>query len=216
VSARRLLLATRSPDKLREIRQILGELPGWDLVALHDLGIEEDPAEAELERFDTFEENALAKARYFAEHTGIPTIADDSGICVDALGGEPGVRSKRFSGRTDLAGVDLDRANNALLLERLAGVPPHDRTARYLCAAAFVHPAGREQTFRGNCEGVILTEARGSGGFGYDPLFLIPAERATFGELPPERKNELSHRARAFRQLRESLRTGLDEKRRSR
>ncbi len=222
MSHRRLVIATRSPDKLREIRQILADLPDWEILGLRDLEIQEEPAEADLEQFDTFEANALAKARYFAARAGMPVLADDSGLCVDALGGAPGVRSKRFSSRTDLAGRDLDRANNEHLLRLLAGVELPARTARYVCAAAFVAPDGREEVFLGTCDGIILLEPQGSGGFGYDPLFYLPAEEATFGELDPDRKNAISHRARAIRAARDTLSRsgetaarGVDEQRRA-
>jgi XTP/dITP diphosphohydrolase len=192
-----LLLATRSADKLREIRRLLADLLDVTVVALDEAGIPEHPEEDALEVFPTFEENALAKARHFAARSGLPTLADDSGLSVDALGGAPGVRSKRFSGRTDLRGRELDAANNALLLERLERVPAERRTARYVCAIALVAPGGAERLHRGGCEGRILEAPRGAEGFGYDPLFFLPEEGATFGELPPERKNRLSHRARA-------------------
>jgi XTP/dITP diphosphohydrolase len=192
-----LLLATRSEDKLREIRRLLADLTGVRVVSLVEAGIEEIPEEDALEEFSTFEENALAKARHFAARSGMHTLADDSGLCVDALGGDPGVRSKRFSGRPDLRGRDLDLANNALLLERLHGVPEDRRSARYVCAVALVVPGGLERVHTGNCSGRILPAPRGAGGFGYDPLFFLPDENATFGELPPEAKNRLSHRARA-------------------
>ncbi len=205
MSRQRLLIATRSPDKLREIRQILADLPGWKILGLRDLEIQEEPAEVGLEQFGTFEENALAKGRYFAARAGIPVLADDSGLCVDALGGAPGVRSKRFSGRTDLTGRDLDRANNEHLLRLLTGVELPDRTARYVCAAVLVDPDHREEVFLGTCDGVILPEPQGSGGFGYDPLFYLPEEGATFGELDPDRKNAISHRARAVRAARAAL-----------
>ncbi len=205
----RVLVATRNADKLREIRQVLAGHAGIELIDLREAAIPESPAEDEVEAFESFEENALAKARYFATRSGMPTLADDSGLCVDALGGAPGVRSRRFSGRADLRGAELDRANNALLLERLAEVPEAERTARYVCAAAVVFPLAVERVFRGTCEGVILPEPRGSGGFGYDPLFLVPEEGATFGELPPERKDRLSHRGRAIREAGEWLARGV-------
>lgn len=196
-----LLVATRSDGKIREIRRILHEAgyPEPTLLTLGDAGIEESPEEEEIEVFDTFEENALAKARYFCRLSGLLTLADDSGLCVDALGGAPGVRSKRFSGRADLRGEPLDAANNARLLEALWDLPAAARSAQYVCVAALVAPAGEERLFRGRCDGVILTEPRGRGGFGYDPLFYLPDDGATFGELPAERKNEISHRARAVR-----------------
>lgn len=210
MSAMELLVATRSADKLREIRQILAAHPGVRVLDLREAGVPESPEEEGIEAFATFEENALAKARYFAEHAGLPTLADDSGLSVDALGGAPGVYSRRFSGRSDLRGAELDAANNAVLLERLAGVPVERRTARYVCVAAVVPGGGAEQLFRGECEGVILPEPRGSGGFGYDPLFYLPGEERTFGELAPERKNLFSHRGRALRAAAGWLARGLD------
>lgn len=210
MSRHRLLVATRSPDKLREIRQILSGLSDWEILGLHQLGIPETPEEAGLESFYTFEANALAKARYFAGRAGMLTLADDSGLCVDALDGAPGVRSKRFSGASGLTGRDLDRANNELLLRLLVDTEMGARTARYVCAAALADLNAQEDVSRGTCEGVILFEPRGSGGFGYDPLFYLPEEHATFGELPPERKNELSHRSRAVRQVIPALRSRVD------
>lgn len=196
----RVLVATRSGHKLREIRQILAEVGEVELVDLDQAEVAREPEEESIERYDTFRDNALAKARYYAARTGLRTVADDSGICVDALGGEPGVRSKRFSGRTDLEGEALDAANNALLLQRLRGVPRDRRGAHYICVAAVVDPrTGDEEVFEGRCDGEILEAERGAGGFGYDPLFYVPAEGTSFGELEPARKNEVSHRARAFR-----------------
>lgn len=207
----RLLAATRSADKLREIRRILAPYTGLEVIDLHEAGIPESPDEDAVEAFDSFEENALAKARYFAARSDLPVLADDSGLCVDALGGAPGVRSKRFSGRSDLRGVELDRANNALLLERLTGVPDPDRTGRYVCAAAVVLPAGTDRVSIGTCEGVILAGPRGSGGFGYDPLFLVPETGSTFGELSPGDKDRLSHRGMAVRAAGQWLALALDD-----
>jgi XTP/dITP diphosphohydrolase len=195
----RLAVATRNPGKVREIHDILGDRPDVELVGLRDLGIEETPEEDALEVFDTFAENALAKARWFARKAGALVLADDSGICVDALGGAPGVRSRRFAGAEDLRGEKQDEANNAHLLRLLQDVPDERRTAHYVCAAALAWPDGREAVFTGGCDGVVLRAPRGSGGFGYDPLFYMPEEGCTFGELPPERKNEVSHRGRAVR-----------------
>jgi XTP/dITP diphosphohydrolase len=207
----RVLAATRSGDKLREIRQILAPHTGLEVIALHEAGIPESPDEDAVEAFDSFEENALAKARYFAARSSLPVLADDSGLCVDALGGAPGVRSKRFSGRSDLRGAELDRANNALLLERLAGIPDAERTGRYVCAVALVLPGGSERVSIGTCEGVVLAAPRGSGGFGYDPLFLVPEAGSTFGELSPADKDRLSHRGKAVRAAGEWLSRALDD-----
>ncbi|HWK90513.1 MAG TPA: RdgB/HAM1 family non-canonical purine NTP pyrophosphatase [Longimicrobium sp.] len=205
----RLLVATRNPGKVREIREILAAYPGLEIVGLAELRIRESPEEDDIEGFDTFEENALAKARYFAARTACTALADDSGICVDALGGAPGVRSRRFAPDADQRGAGQDQANNRHLLARLEDVPDAERTARYVCAAAIADPAGGTLVRTGTCAGVILREPRGSGGFGYDPLFYLTAEGVTFGELPPARKNELSHRGRAVRAVAEAL-AGVD------
>lgn len=207
----RVLAATRSADKLREIRQILAPYAALEVIDLHAAGIPESPDEDAVEAFDSFEENALAKARYFAARSPLPVLADDSGLCVDALGGAPGVRSKRFSGRNDLRGAELDRANNSLLLDRLRGVPDDDRTGRYMCAVAVALPDGTERVSIGTCEGVILAGPRGSGGFGYDPLFFVPEAGATFGELSPRDKDRLSHRGRAVGAAGEWLARALDD-----
>jgi XTP/dITP diphosphohydrolase len=204
----RLLLATRNPGKVREIRGILAGYPGLEVVGLDDAALAESPDEDGLESFATFEENALAKARYFAARTGRLTLADDSGLCVDALGGAPGVHSRRFAPDARERGLAQDQANNALLLEMLDGVPEAGRTARYVCAVALAWPDGRGEVHRGTCDGMILSAPRGTGGFGYDPLFYLPDEGRTVGELPPERKNEISHRGRAVRQAAQSLARG--------
>ncbi len=202
-----LVVATRSRHKLREIRELLGDLPGYRLIDLEEAGIPEVAEEEGIEIFETFAENALAKARYFAARTDAPVLADDSGLCVTALEGGPGVRSKRFSGRQDLRGDALDRANNEHLLLLLADVPDGERAARYVCAAALAFPDGSEEVFLGACEGTILHSPAGTGGFGYDPLFYLPDEGATFGQLPAAHKHQLSHRARAMEQVSARLRT---------
>ena len=195
-----ILVATRNAGKLKEIEAIARQYPSLRLQALPP-SLPNSPMEEELERFDTFWENALAKARYFAgQLSGCFVLTEDSGLCVDALGGAPGVRSRRFSGRHELSGPELDRANNALLLEHLATVPEERRAARFVCVAALIEPCGSEAVFEGFCDGEILPAPLGVGGFGYDPLFFIPRERSTFAELPPERKNRISHRAQALQQ----------------
>ena len=200
-----LVVATRSAHKLKEIGAILPEIPGLMLRDLDSAGILYSEEEESIEVFDSFEENALAKARYFAARTHRPVLADDSGLCVDALHGAPGVRSKRFAGRSDLEGEALDRANNELLVRSLAGVPAERRTARFVCVVALVDRRGGEVAFEGRCEGLILPEPRGEGGFGYDPLFFVPSRGASFGELDPVEKNRLSHRSRALRAAAEEL-----------
>lgn len=201
-----LLLATRSVGKLWELRPMFADA-GIGIIDLDDAGVGERAEEEGLERYETFEENALAKARYFHRRSGgRPTVADDSGLEVVALGGLPGVRTKRWSGRSDLGGRALDAANNERLLRELRGVG--DRRARYVCVAAYVD-AECERVFRGESSGVILESARGSGGFGYDPLFLSDELGVTFAEAPREAKEAVSHRGRAFRQLVAALRVGV-------
>lgn len=204
----RLVVATRNSGKVREITEVLAAYPSIEVVGLAGLGIPETSEEDRIEGFDTFEENALAKARYFAARTGELTLADDSGICVDALGGAPGVRSRRFAPGAELRGVEQDEANNQHLLALLRDTPDEERGAAYVCAAALAWPVGREAVFVGRCGGVLLREPHGTGGFGYDPLFYLPEEGATFGELPADRKNEISHRGRAVRMAAESLAGG--------
>ncbi|HET6230187.1 MAG TPA: non-canonical purine NTP pyrophosphatase [Longimicrobiaceae bacterium] len=210
MTRRRLVLASRNPDKLREIREILADYPEFDIIGLDDAGIPESPEEDALEEFETFEENALAKARYFAARTRELTLADDSGICVDALDGRPGVHSRRFAQGPELRGLAQDRANNELLLRLLADKGEGERGGQYVSAAAVVQPDGREMVFRGTTPGGVLPEARGTGGFGYDPLFYLPQEGLTFGELDPVRKNLISHRGEAVRKAADALRRGVD------
>ena len=205
-----LLLATRSEGKLRELRRIFADF-GLRVADLSSLGIARSPTEDTLEAFDTFEENALAKARYFYEVAGgIPTFGDDSGMCVDALGGEPGVLSKRWSGRADLEGAALDAANNQKLLSRMKQArqtPGRQFTAaaRYVAVAAFKDVHG-EVTRRGEIEGRVLETPRGNQGFGYDPYFEAPELGGTFAESPIEKTASSSHRSRAFRALLTALR----------
>jgi XTP/dITP diphosphohydrolase len=199
VKERTVVVATRSDHKLREIVQILPNIPGLRLIDLPAAGILWSPEEDTIEAFETFEENALAKARFFAARSGLTVLADDSGLCVDALDGAPGVYSKRFSGRTDLTGEELDGANNRRLLDALAGVPDEGRGAHYVCVIALVTPDGSEYVHRGTVAGRILAASRGSGGFGYDPLFYVPSLDATLAEASPEVKNAISHRARALK-----------------
>jgi XTP/dITP diphosphohydrolase len=191
------LIATRSLGKLYELRPMFS-VAGLQVVDLDAAGIAESAAENELEKFDSFEENALAKAKYFRAKSGLVTIADDSGLEVQALGGAPGVRTKRWSGRADLEGRALDVANNEFLLRKLG--KSTDRRARYVCVAALVDGSGHH-TFRGETEGEILDAPRGEGGFGYDPLFLSSDLGITFAKAERAVKERGSHRGRAFSQL---------------
>jgi XTP/dITP diphosphohydrolase len=199
MSRTRVLVATRNEHKLAEIRDILDAAP-VDFVGLDEAGIPETEAEEDLECFETFRENAQAKARFFHQRSGIPTVADDSGLCVAALNGAPGVRTRRFAPPSLVERLGQDAANNQYLLERLEGVPLDRREAHYQCAIAAVGPDG-ELVVQGRVEGLIWTETRGEGGFGYDPIFLLPEYQQTYAELPGEVKRRTSHRAAALRKL---------------
>jgi XTP/dITP diphosphohydrolase len=185
----KLVLATRNPGKLVELRRILD---GVDVVGLDDFPDAPDVPETEL----TFEGNALLKARAIAAHTGLPAVADDSGLCVDVLGGMPGVFSARWSGRHG-----DDEANLDLLLGQLSDVRPEHRSARFVCVAAVVWPSGKENAVEGRLEGRLIGERRGTGGFGYDPIFVPEGETRTTAEMSPADKDAISHRGKAFREL---------------
>ncbi len=191
----RIVIASRNPGKVAEIRRFL------DGMGLEVVGLDVFPALPEVEEDGrTFAENALKKARAAAAHTGLVALADDSGLEVDALGGRPGVYSARFAGPG--AG---DAANNARLLAEMASIPPGRRQARYRAVVAVVTPDGREELCEGVCDGEILTAPRGTGGFGYDPLFLVPRLGKTFAELSAEEREAVSHRFQALRALRPAL-----------
>jgi XTP/dITP diphosphohydrolase len=203
-----LLIATRSDGKAREIRALFAGSP-FTPVFPDEMGLATTPEESELEMGATYAAHAVAKARYFAGRSALPTAADDSGIEVDALGGVPGVHSARWAGERGAGRKerDVERANNRLLLERLEGVPAERRTARYRCVVAFVSaPDADALVVEGVCEGWVLDEPRGTSGFGYDPLFWSLDLGMTFGEAPAEAKQGVSHRGRAFRALIEVLR----------
>jgi len=206
----RYLLATRSAGKLRELREIFSDFQ-LEVSDLADAGIQRQPEEDELERYETFEENALAKARYFFQRGGgVPTFADDSGLCVDALDGQPGVYSKRWSGRTRAPESAIDIANNQKLVEsmRQARAQQGSRftdSARYVAVAAY-KDADIEVVQRGEIIGRILETSRGTGGFGYDPFFESPDLGGTFAESALRNTASVSHRARAFRALLSALR----------
>jgi len=203
---KKLVIASNNPGKLREIAQILAPL-GIEVVPQSDFGVSEAD-----EPHCTFIENALAKARHASRHTGLPALADDSGICVPALGGEPGVHSARFAGDPPAGSPGTresqDRRNNEKLIGLLEG--KSDRSAHYYCVIALVRHADDPQPLIADAEweGQILSEPRGSGGFGYDPYFYLPGFGRTAAELPPEEKNAVSHRGQALAQLVEKLRAG--------
>jgi len=186
----RLLLASRNRGKLRELQELLAAV-SIEIRTLEDFAEFPETVEDGL----TFMENAAKKALAAACGTGITAIADDSGLEVDALGGRPGIHSARFAGEP----AD-DGRNNRKLLELLRGVPVEKRTARFVCAIAIATPEGKTYFAEGACEGVILSEPRGSGGFGYDPLFYLPHLKKTFAEMTIEEKNPLSHRGKALRE----------------
>ena len=196
-----LLIATRSVGKQPEIKEILADIP-YRCVFPDDAGIPELPVEDKLEDAGTFDGNAFRKAEYFAQKSHLPTAADDSGIEVFSLGFQPGVKSKRFAPPSK----HQDQANNDELLRRLAGAPRERRKARYRCIVSYLAtPESLPKTFEGVCTGYILEEPRGTGGFGYDPLFWSDDLEKSFGEADPAEKHAVSHRGRAFRAFAEWL-----------
>ncbi|CAN5888442.1 RdgB/HAM1 family non-canonical purine NTP pyrophosphatase [soil metagenome] len=189
----RVVLATRNAGKLAELRRIAEpRLPGIEVLGLDDVAAYDEPAETEA----TFEANALIKARAALTATGLPALADDSGLCVDALNGMPGVLSARWSGR-----AKDDAANNALLLAQTADVPDSRRGAEFRCATALVAPGDVEVVRAGVMRGRLLRTGRGDGGFGYDPLFVADGQQLSNGELSPAAKDAISHRGRALRAI---------------
>lgn len=197
-----LVLATRSTHKIGEIRKILEVVPDLRILDLTEAGVPYDAREEDLEPYDTFEENAASKASYFQGITGLPTVADDSGIEIDLLDGAPGVRSKRFAPDQGFEDLALDQANNQHLIALLGDAPLGERTARYVCVAVLDRGDSRDVTMvRGEAPGLILNAPRGTGGFGYDPLFLDEELGKTFAEIAPGKKNARSHRGKAFRAL---------------
>ncbi|MGR6923237.1 RdgB/HAM1 family non-canonical purine NTP pyrophosphatase [[Actinomadura] parvosata] len=185
----KIVLATRNAGKIAELRRIL---TGFDIV-----GLEEFPSIGEIaETGVTFEENALLKAHAVAQGSGLPAVADDSGLCVDVLNGMPGVFSARWAGRHG-----DDRANLELLLAQVSDVPSDKLTAYFACAAALALPSGESRVVEGTLQGGLVRTPRGSGGFGYDPIFVPEGETRTTAELTPEEKDAISHRGRAFRAL---------------
>jgi XTP/dITP diphosphohydrolase len=195
MTARRLLLATRNRGKLAELQRILDRALGCHGVEL--VGLDDVPAYREVpETGLSFAENALLKAREGVRHTGLPTLADDSGLAVDAMGGMPGVFSARWAGRHG-----DDTANLKLLLDQLADVADEHRQAAFVCVAALVTPGGTEHLVEERQVGTLVRSPRGSGGFGYDPIFVGQGQTRTNAELAPEEKDAISHRGKAFRAL---------------
>lgn len=198
--ADKIIFATGNEGKMKEIRLILADL-GAEILSLKEAGIDPDIQEDG----ETFEENAVIKARAVMKETGALVLADDSGLEIDYLNGEPGVYSARYMGEETSY-----RIKNRNLLERLKGVPEEKRTARFVCVIAAALPDGCVLTARGTIEGIIGYEERGEGGFGYDPIFFLPEYGCSTAELTMEKKNELSHRGKALRAMKEELRKALE------
>ena len=192
----KFILASHNKGKLAEMQKILGEL-GVEVVLQSDLGLDLEPEEDGA----TFTENARIKARAVMEASGLPAIADDSGLCVDALNGAPGVYSARYGG------LDDDAARCRLLLQNMRGQTT--RAAHFACAIACAFPGGDELTAEGRCDGAIAFAPMGTAGFGYDPVFLVPEKGRTFGQLTAEEKGAISHRGKALRAFSEKLATYL-------
>lgn len=187
----KVVLATRNKGKIREIERLFAPL-GWEIVSLDDF----PQAPEVVEDGETFAANAIKKAVTISQATGLPAVADDSGLEVDALGGRPGVFSARYAGEHA-----SDEENWRKLLVELQDTPMEKRTARFCCVLAYVEPGKEPITARGTCEGVILREPAGTNGFGYDPVFFLPELMCTMAQLEPERKNKISHRAKAMENL---------------
>ena len=192
----RIIAATQNKHKIREMEAITTDF-GIEILTQEEAGL---PVVEIEETGATFEENSALKARTICSKSGLPAIADDSGLSVDVLGGAPGIYSARYAG----SAAD-DAANNEKLLATLSDVPAEKRTGRYVSVITLAYPDGRLLTARGECAGTLLTAPRGSGGFGYDPLFVPDGTEMTFAEMSAEQKNRISHRARALARLREIL-----------
>ncbi len=203
VKMQKLMLATTNPGKVAEFKRLLEQWERWRGVELVTLGDWPTPLPEVAETGATFAENARLKAVALASATGLPALADDSGLCVDALGGEPGLHSARWAGG---GATDADR--NARLLTRLDGVPDEGRTARYVCVVSLAGPDGASVEAEGRCEGRIAAGPAGAGGFGYDPVFWVPDYGRTVAALTAEEKDAISHRARALAALEERLTAG--------
>lgn len=201
----KIAIATKNAHKANELAKIL-KIDGVEFANLSELGID---CEIE-ENGTTFAENALIKAKYICEKYGFVTIADDSGLCVDALSGEPGIYSARYASRDGKNASDSDNIN--LLLEKLKTIPSGERSARFICSMALCAPDGKSFTVNGVCEGHITTDIRGEGGFGYDPVFYCTKLCKTFAESTEEEKNSVSHRAVACALLSEKLKEYLKKK----
>lgn len=197
---KKLIFATGNQGKLKEIREIMADLD-VEVLSMKEAGVKTEIEE----NGTTFEENAVIKARTVGKLTGELTLADDSGLEIDYLNKEPGVYSARYMGEDTPYHI-----KNASLIKRLEGVPMEQRTARFVCVIAAVFPDGRVETARGTIEGVIGYEERGENGFGYDPIFYVPELNCSTAELTPGQKNEISHRGKALRKMKEILKEAWD------
>ena len=197
---KKLIFATGNQGKLKEIREIMADLD-VEVLSMKEAGVQTEIEE----NGTTFEENAVIKARTVGKLTGELTLADDSGLEIDYLNKEPGVYSARYMGEDTPYHI-----KNASLVKRLEGVPMEQRTARFVCVIAAVFPDGRVETARGTIEGVIGYEERGENGFGYDPIFYVPELNCSTAELTPGQKNEISHRGKALRKMKEILKEAWD------
>ncbi|ANU23623.1 XTP/dITP diphosphatase [Planococcus donghaensis] len=198
---KQIVIATQNKGKAKDFEALLAPL-GYEVLTLLDVAQDMDVEETGV----TFEENAILKAEAVAKALNIPVISDDSGLEIDALNGEPGVYSARYAG-----GEKSDSANIDKVLEKLAGVPENERTARFRCVLAVAAPGQQTQTFSGSCEGKILDARRGENGFGYDPIFYVPSLKKAMAELLPQEKAAISHRGNALRELKQSLPNWLNE-----
>ena len=196
----KIIFATGNENKLREIRQITENM-GIEIVSMKDAGYYTEVEETGT----TFEENAYLKASAIAKKCNLPTLADDAGLEIDYLNKEPGIYSSRFMGEDTPHSV-----KNAELLRRMEGVPDEKRTARFVCAICFVRPDGSSETVRATMEGRVAYKSAGKNGFGYDPIFFLPERGCTSAELSPEEKNEISHRGKALRMMRDILEKEID------
>ena len=196
----RLIFATGNPDKMREVREILADLP-VEIVSMKEAGIEIDI----VEDGTTFEENALIKARAVNRASGELTLADDSGLVVDAMGGMPGIYSSRFMGEDTSYEI-----KNAYIISQVDGLEGQERSARFVCAIAAVFPDGHEETATGTVAGIIADEPAGCGGFGYDPIFYVPELGCTTAELSEDDKNAISHRGRGLRAIEPAIRAWME------
>ena len=184
---KRIVIATQNKGKAKDFETMLSPL-GYEVLTLLDVAQDMDVEETGV----TFEENAILKAEAVSKALGIPVISDDSGLEIDALGGEPGVYSARYAGAAKSDGANIDK-----VLEKLAGVPDSERTGRFRCVLAVAAPGQKTETFSGSCEGMILNERRGENGFGYDPIFYVPVQDKAMAELAPHEKAAISHRGNA-------------------